>query len=211
MRFILLGPPGAGKGTQADALMKKFDIPMISTGNILREAISNQTPIGLKAKSFMDAGNLVPDDVIIGIVAERINAKDCLGGYILDGVPRTLVQAEALVAQGVKPDVVLNFEIPDDEILVRLGGRRVCPDCKTTYHLKSSPPTKADICDKCAGMLIIRDDDKQETILNRLREYHRETAPLIEYYGSQGVLKTLDGTLSIADTTVELFKVLNVK
>ena len=209
MKIILFGPPGAGKGTQADALMNKLNIPMISTGDILREAINKKTPIGIKAKSFMDAGDLVPDDVIIGIVIDRISKKDCEGGYILDGVPRTLVQAEALDEQGIRPDVVISLEISDDEILSRLGGRRVCPKCKATYHIISNAPTKENVCDSCGGELAIRNDDGRETILNRLNEYHRETEPLKEYYKSQGALKTVDGSLSIAETTEALFLLIN--
>ena len=205
MKLILLGPPGAGKGTQAEALTIKCSIPMISTGEILRDAIKKQTSVGMEAKTYMDAGDLVPDDVIISIVIDRLNEKDCESGYILDGVPRTLVQAKALDERGIKPDAVLSLEIPDEVILERLGGRRVCPDCKATYHLISNPPKKDDTCDKCSSALSTRNDDKQETILHRLQEYHNETEPLKEYYNKQGVLRTVDGTMTIAQTTDALF------
>jgi len=210
MKMILLGPPGAGKGTQADALMKKLGIPAISTGDILRDAVKRKTPVGLKAKSLMDAGELVPDEVIIGIVIERISRQDCAGGYILDGVPRTLIQAEALDEQGIELDVVLSIEISDDEILERLGGRRACPDCNSIFHIESKPPEKDGVCDNCGAALIIRKDDEKETISNRLQAYHRDTEPLKEYYRSKGKLKTVDNIPGIAETTVAMFSVLGI-
>ena len=209
MKLILLGPPGAGKGTQAEALMSKYDIPMVSTGDILRDAINKQTPVGMRAKAIMEAGNLVPDDVIIGIVIDRISKKDCEGGFILDGVPRTLNQAEALDEQGIKPDYVLSLEIPDEEIIKRLGGRRVCPKCRSTYHISSTPPEKEGICDKCDSNLITRSDDNHETILNRLLQYHNETEPLKQHYDLQGKLILIDGAQSIADTTTALLQAIS--
>ena len=210
MKMILLGPPGAGKGTQAEALTKKLGIPAISTGDILRDAVKRQTPIGLEAKSYMDAGGLVPDEVIMGIIIERLSMDDCKEGYILDGVPRTLAQAEALDKQGVEPDVVLSIEISDEEILERLGGRRACPDCKTIFHVISKPPEKDGVCDNCGAALIIRKDDEKETIRNRLQAYHKETEPLKEYYMSKGKLKTVASIYGVAEATAAIFKVLGI-
>ena len=210
MKMILLGPPGAGKGTQADILSKKLNIPTISTGDILRDAVARKTPVGLKAKAFMDAGQLVPDEVIIGIVIDRVSKKDCENGYILDGVPRTLVQAEALDEQGIVLDVALSIEISDDEILERLGGRRACPDCNSIYHIISKPPSADGICDNCGAALIIRKDDKPETIRTRLQAYHSETAPLKEYYKAKGKLKSVDNIQGVAETTAAVLKVLGI-
>ena len=210
MKMILLGPPGAGKGTQAEALVKKLNIPAISTGDILRDAVAKKTPVGLKAKAFMDAGELVPDEVIIGIVIDRVSRKDCENGYILDGVPRTIVQAEALDEQGIELDVVLSIEISDDEILERLGGRRACPDCNSIYHIVSKPPTADGICDNCGADLIIRKDDKQDTIRTRLQAYHAETAPLKEYYKAKGKLKSVENIQGVAETTAAVLKVLGI-
>jgi len=210
MKMVMLGPPGAGKGTQAEALMKKLNIPAISTGGILRDAVKRETPIGLKAKAFMDAGELVPDEVIIGIVIERISRQDCLEGFILDGVPRTLVQAEALDEQGIKFDVVLSIEITDDEILERLGGRRACPECNSVYHIASKPPEKFGICDNCGTALVIRKDDERDTILTRLITYHKETEPLKEYYRSHGKLITVGSIPSVAETTLAIFSLLGI-
>ena len=210
MKLILLGPPGAGKGTQAEILTKKLDIPQISTGDILRDAVKRGTPVGLKAKAIMDAGELVPDDVIIGIVMDRITREDCKNGYILDGMPRTIAQAEALDEQGVVIDAVLSIEVPDEEILIRLGGRRVCPDCGVSYHIESNPPAKDDICDSCSAALIIRKDDEQETIKNRLRAYHKETEPLKEYYKAQGKLSSVRSAALVADTTAAVQKALGI-
>ena len=210
MKMILLGPPGAGKGTQAEALSKKLGIPAISTGDILRDAVARKTPVGLKAKAFMDAGGLVPDDVIIGIFIDRVSKQDCENGYILDGVPRTLVQAEALDEQGVEIDVVLSIEISDDEILDRLGGRRACPDCNSIYHIVSKPPAVEDVCDNCGKALVIRNDDKPETIRTRLQAYHSETAPLKEYYKSKGILKSVENIQGVAETTAAVLKALGI-
>ena len=211
MRLILLGPPGAGKGTQAEALVKKLAVPQISTGDILRDAVKRGTPTGLKAKAYMDAGDLVPDDVIIGVVKERLERQDCDSGYIFDGMPRTLVQAKSLDEQGVIIDIVLSIEVPDEVIISRLGGRRSCPECGIVYHTVTKPPIKEGVCDACFTELITRVDDNAETIKNRLNTYHEQTAPLIDYYKSQGKLKTVDGTLSVADSIVETFKVLGIE
>jgi adenylate kinase len=200
MRLILLGPPGAGKGTQAEALTKMLGVPQISTGNILRDALKQGTPVGQKAKSYMDAGDLVPDDVIIGIVKERLHKPDCEGGYIFDGMPRTIAQAEALDMQGVAIDAVLSIEVPDEEILRRLGGRRSCPACGAIYHIVTKAPLIHGICDACGSVLIIRKDDDPDTIRNRLITYHKETEPLKEYYKSQGKLITVDGVGSVDET-----------
>ena len=211
MRLILLGPPGAGKGTQAEALVKKLQVPQISTGDILRDAVKRGTPVGLKAKAFMDAGDLVPDDVIIGVVKERLERPDCQSGYIFDGMPRTLVQAEALDEQGVVIETVLSIEVPDEVIISRLGGRRSCPECGTVYHVVTKPPEKEGICDVCFTELITRVDDNTETIKNRLNTYHEQTKPLKDYYAAQGKLKTVDGTLSVADSIIETFRVLEIE
>ena len=210
MKMVLLGPPGAGKGTQADALEKKLNVPAISTGDILRDAAAKGTPVGLKAKSFMDAGELVPDEVIIGIVIDRISMKDCSNGYILDGMPRTLVQAEALDEQGIEIDVVLSIEISDDEILERLSGRRACHECKSTYHVVYNPTKDEGICDNCGAELSIRNDDSREAIGTRLRAYQKDTAPLKAYYESQGKLKMLDSIRGVAETTAAIFNVLGI-
>ena len=210
MRLILLGPPGAGKGTLAETLIKKLDVPQISTGDILRSAVKQGTPIGLKAKAYMDAGDLVPDDVIIGVVKERLEEKDCDNGYIFDGMPRTIAQAEALDAQNVTIDAVLSLEVPDEEIIKRLGGRRTCPQCGAIYHVVKKPPGKEGICDVCGAELIIRKDDARETILNRLATYHKETEPLKEYYDKQGKLKTMNGVGSVAQTSAAAFTILGI-
>jgi adenylate kinase len=210
MRLILLGPPGAGKGTQAEALVNKLQVPQISTGDILRDAVKRGTPVGLKAKTYMDAGDLVPDDVIIGVVKERLERPDCQKGYIFDGMPRTLVQAEALDKQGVVIDTVLSIEVPDEVIIARLGGRRSCPECGTVYHVETKPPKKEGICDNCYTKLITRVDDNTETIKNRLQTYHDQTKPLIDYYKAQGKLKTTDGTLNVAESIEETFRVLGI-
>jgi len=197
LKLILLGPPGAGKGTQAELLIKKLSVPQISTGDILRNAVKQGTPIGLKAKAYMDAGNLVPDDVIIGIMKERLTEPDCADGYIFDGIPRTIAQAQALDEQGVAIDAVLSIEVPDEEILIRLGGRRTCPECGTIFHITTKPPKQEGVCDVCGAELIIRKDDHPDTIRNRLATYHKETAPLIDYYKAQGKLKAVSGSGSI--------------
>ena len=200
MKLILLGAPGAGKGTQAEILSAKLGIPTISTGNILRAAITEGTPIGLEAKSYMDAGKLVPDSVIIGIVAQRLERPDCAGGFILDGVPRTIGQAEALDKAGVTFDKVLSIEISDTEIEERMSGRRVCQSCGAPYHVKAKPPKQEGVCDACGGQLAQREDDKAETVRRRLEVYHAETEPLKGFYEGKGILvpvanqDTIEGT-----------------
>ena len=210
MKLILLGPPGAGKGTQADILSKKLDIPTISTGNILRAAVKEGTEIGLKAKSFMDAGKLVPDEVIIGIVAERLQKPDCAKGYILDGVPRTLAQAEAIEKSGITFDAVISLDVSNEEIIGRMSGRRACTACGATYHISAAPSKVEGICDKCGGPLVQRADDKPETVLNRLEVYAKETAALVEFYESRGILKTVANQPTIEATTAEVLKALGM-
>ena len=201
MKLILLGAPGAGKGTQAERLSKELNITTISTGNILRAAIKNGTPTGLKAKSFMDAGQLVPDEVIIGIITERLAEDDCANGYILDGVPRTIAQAEAIESAGIHFDAVVSIEISDETIMERMSGRRVCESCGASYHLVAVPPKQPGVCDSCGGKLVQRKDDAPETVKSRLAVYHKETEPLKDFYQKRGLLKpvenqpTVDGTL----------------
>ena len=201
MKLIMLGAPGAGKGTQAAILSERLGIPTISTGNILRAAVKNGTPVGLQAKSYMDAGKLVPDQVIIGIIAERLAEDDCAKGYILDGVPRTIAQAEALEAAGIQFDCVLDIEVSDDEIVSRMAGRRACTDCGATYHVKAAPPKVDGVCDACGGKLVQRDDDKPETVQGRLTVYHAETEPLKDFYAQRGILKTVENKPTIEETT----------
>ena len=191
MKLILLGAPGAGKGTQAEILCKKLGIPSISTGNILRAAIKDGTPTGIQAKSYIDAGKLVPDEVIIGIVNERLSQDDCAKGYILDGVPRTIAQAEALEKAGVKFDAVVSIEISEDEILRRMSGRRVCEACGSSYNVEAVPPRVEGVCDNCGGKLIQRKDDTPETVRERLKVYHTETEPLVGFYAQRGLLKSV--------------------
>ena len=208
MKLIMLGAPGAGKGTQAAVLSEKLGIPAISTGNILRAAVKNGTPVGLQAKSYMDAGKLVPDDVIIGIVAERVAQSDCRDGYILDGVPRTIAQAEALEEAGITFDKVLSLEISDAEIEERMEGRRVCQSCGAPYHIKAKPPKVEGVCDTCGGPLIQRDDDKPETVLSRLNVYHEKTAPLIDFYQKANLLHSVCGDLSLEEISEAILKAL---
>ena len=201
MKLILLGAPGAGKGTQAGVLCKELDIPTISTGNILRAAIKNGTPVGLQAKAYMDAGKLVPDEVIIGIITERVAQDDCRNGYILDGVPRTIAQAEALEKAGITFDDVISIEISDETIMERMSGRRVCEHCGASYHLVAVPPKTPGVCDKCGGKLIQRHDDEPETVKARLEVYHRETEPLKAFYAQRGLLKSVENQPTVAETS----------
>ena len=210
MKLILLGAPGAGKGTQAEILSAKLGIPTISTGNILRAAVKEGTPIGLEAKRYMDAGQLVPDSVIIGIVAQRLEQPDCAHGFILDGVPRTIGQAEALDAAGVTFDHVLSIEISDEEIEERMEGRRVCQSCGAPYHVKAKPPKREGVCDSCGGALIQRDDDKPETVRHRLEVYHQETEPLKDYYQSKGILVPVANQDTIEGTTQVIMEALQI-
>ena len=208
MKMILLGAPGAGKGTQAEILNKELEIPTISTGNILRAAVKNGTPTGLKAKEYMDAGKLVPDEVIIGVITERLQEEDCAKGYILDGVPRTIAQAEALEKAGIAFDAVVSIEISDEEIMERMGGRRVCEACGSSYHVVAVPPKQEGICDACGGKLVQRKDDAPETVKARLQVYHNETEPLKNFYESRGLLKSVDNLPSVVDMSKSILKAL---
>ena len=208
MKLILLGAPGAGKGTQAEVLCQKLGIPTISTGNILRAAIQEGTPVGLQAKSFMDGGKLVPDEVIIQIVAQRIAQSDCAEGFILDGVPRTIAQAEALDAAGVRFDRVLSLEITDQEIEERMSGRRVCSKCGASFHIHARPTKVEGVCDNCGGPVVQRDDDKPETVRHRLEVYHQQTEPLKDYYQAKGLLTLVDNRPTIEATTQAIMEAL---
>ena len=210
MRLILLGAPGAGKGTQAEILSRILDVPTISTGNILRAAMKNGTPVGLKAKEYVDAGKLVPDDVIIGIIKERLAQPDCGKGYILDGVPRTIPQAQAMEEMGVAVDCALSIEVEDQLIIERMSGRRTCKDCSQTFHIVSNPPKVEGICDFCGGELNIRKDDAPETVKSRLETYHRETEPLKSFYENLGRLKTVENQPSIEATTAAIRNTLGI-
>lgn len=208
MKLILLGAPGAGKGTQADIIKKKLDIPTISTGNILRAAVKNGTPTGLKAKEYMDSGRLVPDDVIIGVITERLQEADCAKGFILDGVPRTIAQAEALEKAGISFDAVVALEVPDEKIVERMGGRRVCESCGSSYHIVNIPPKVAGVCDVCGGKLVQRKDDDPATVRDRLAVYHKETEPLKGFYEARGILKTVADQPTVEGTTQAILTVL---
>ena len=210
MNLILLGAPGAGKGTQAEILCKKLGIPSISTGNILRAAIKDGTPTGVKAKSYIDAGALVPDEVIIGIVDERLSQDDCKNGYILDGVPRTIAQAEALEKAGIKFDAVVSIEISEDEILRRMSGRRVCEACGSSYNVEAVPPRVEGICDNCGGKLIQRKDDTPETVRERLKVYHTETEPLVAFYAARGLLRPVEVADNKEATSRKIMAVLGI-
>ena len=210
MKLILLGAHGAGKGTQAEILSAKLGIPTISTGNILRAAIQEGTPTGLEAKSYMDAGKLVPDSVIIGIVADRLAQPDCANGFILDGVPRTIGQAEALDAAGITFDHVVSIEISDGEIEERMSGRRVCSKCGAPYHVKAKPPKTEGVCDACGGALVQREDDKAETVRSRLVVYHQETEPLKGYYEGKGLLSPVANQSTIEATTKVIMEALGL-
>lgn len=213
MKIIFLGAPGAGKGTQAENAGAKLNIPDISTGEILREAIKTRTATGLQAKEYVDKGGLVPDDIVIGILKERLTRTDCANGFILDGFPRNVPQAEYLEKSGVIIDLVINIHVPDETIIERMTGRRTCPMCGASYHIIYNPSHRGDICGKCEGRLIIRDDDKPEVVIKRLETYHEQTAPLIDFYDKKGVLKTVVGQEEVADTTrltmgiIENFKI----
>ena len=209
MKLILLGAPGAGKGTQAEIICEKLDIPTISTGAILRQAMKDGTEMGLKAKSFIEAGALVPDEVIIGIVKERLAADDCKNGFILDGVPRTIPQAEAIDAMGIEIDMALDIEVPDEMIIERVSGRRVC-SCGASYHVKYKPSAVEGVCDKCGQPLTIRKDDEPQTVLDRLTTYHEQTEPLKDFYRAKGLLVEVEGTGTVAETTEKVLKALGV-
>ena len=210
MRLILLGAPGAGKGTQAEIISEKYGIPAISTGAIIREEIASGSELGKTVKACTESGALVPDEVVIGIVKERLQESDCANGYILDGFPRTIPQAEALDAMGSAVDVVLSIEVDDAEIVKRMSGRRVCEKCGTSYHTEFKIPEKEGICNLCGGNLVIRKDDEPATVLNRLEVYHRETEPLAAYYKAQGKLKTVKGMDTVEKTTKAVFEALEI-
>ena len=201
MKLILLGAPGAGKGTQAEIICQHLNIPAISTGNIIREALNSGTEMGLKAKSYMDSGKLVPDQAVINIIKERLAQDDCKNGFILDGFPRTIAQAEALDRMGIEIDRVIDIEVPDEKITERLSGRRVCGECGASYHLLYKKPQVEGVCDKCRGALVQRKDDQPQTILERLAVYHDQTEPLKGYYEKKGKLFIVEGQEEVADTT----------
>jgi adenylate kinase len=211
MKIIFFGAPGAGKGTQAEIVSEKLSIPAVSTGAIIREAIKNGTDMGKSAKSYIEQGALVPDEVVIGIIKDRLSEKDCENGFILDGFPRTVPQAEALTAMGVEIDVVLNIEVADERIVTRMSGRRTCPGCGATYHIVYKPSEKGDICDKCGAELTIRKDDDPAVVLSRLETYHKETEPLKDYYEKLGILKTVEGQEELNDTTALTLAALGIK
>ena len=198
MKIIMLGAPGAGKGTQAKKIAEKYQIPHISTGDIFRANIKGRTELGMKAKTFMDQGMLVPDEITIGMLMDRIGQEDCINGYVLDGFPRTIPQAEsltkALAERGEKVDYAINVDVPDENIINRMSGRRACLGCGATYHITFNPPVKEGICDTCGQELVLRDDDKPETVKKRLDVYHQQTQPLIDYYKNAEVLAEVDGT-----------------
>lgn len=212
MKIIMLGAPGAGKGTQAKMIADKYNIPHISTGDIFRANIKNGTELGKKAKEYMDKGQLVPDELTLDLVMDRFKQDDCKNGYVLDGFPRTIPQAEALTAalekNGEKVDYAIDVDVPDENIVRRMGGRRACITCGATYHIVYNPTKVEGKCDKCDGELIIRDDDKPETVLNRLDVYHKQTQPLIDYYKSQGILRTVDGTIDMNDVFAAIIDIL---
>ena len=208
MNLILLGAPGAGKGTQAEIICDRFGIPTISTGNILRAAIKEGTEMGLKAKATVEAGGLVSDEIIIGIVKERLAKDDCKNGFILDGVPRTVAQAEALERLGVRIDKVVDIEVRDEAILARLSGRRVCSACGASYHTEYKPSSQEGVCDRCGGQLIVRKDDEPATVMDRLAAYHEQTEPLITFYRERGKLVVVEGQDKVEDTTALLLKAL---
>ena len=212
MKIIMLGAPGAGKGTQADKICAKYNIPHISTGDIFRANIKNNTELGQKAKSYMDKGELVPDELVVDLVVDRIKADDCTNGYVLDGFPRTIQQAEALdaalAAINDKVDYAINVEVPDENIINRMSGRRACVACGATYHIVHIPTKVEGVCDKCGAELILRDDDKPETVKNRLNVYHEQTQPLIDYYTAKNVLHEVDGTKAMEDVFSSIVSIL---
>ncbi len=212
MKIVMLGAPGAGKGTQAKKISEKFSIPHISTGDIFRANIKNGTELGKKAKVYMDQGLLVPDELVVDLVVDRLKQEDCKNGYILDGFPRTIPQAEALdnalTAIGEKMDYAINIEVPDDYIINRMAGRRACVSCGGTYHIVNIPTKVEGICDVCGGTLILREDDKPETVKKRLDVYHEQTQPLVDYYQGKGILVDVDGTKDLLDLFNEIIDIL---
>ncbi|MBD5485829.1 MAG: adenylate kinase [Lachnospiraceae bacterium] len=213
MKIIMLGAPGAGKGTQAKMIAEKYEIPHVSTGDIFRANIKNGTQLGMEAKQYMDQGLLVPDELTVKILLDRVAKEDCKNGYVLDGFPRTIPQAEvldkALSQLGDKIDYAINVDVPDENIVRRMGGRRACLSCGATYHIEHVPPKTEGICDSCGQELVLRDDDKPETVQNRLNVYHEQTQPLIEFYSKKGVLQTVDGTLDMNDVFEAIVTVLS--
>ncbi|MEE0691438.1 MAG: adenylate kinase [Lachnospiraceae bacterium] len=212
MKIVMLGAPGAGKGTQAKMIAAKYEVPHISTGDIFRANIKNGTELGKKAKEYMDQGLLVPDELTVDLVIDRLSQEDCAKGYILDGFPRTIPQAEALDAalskRGEKMDYAIDVDVPDENIVNRMSGRRACTGCGATYHIVHNPSKKGDVCEVCGETLILRDDDKPETVQKRLTVYHEQTQPLIDYYTQQGILKTVDGTQDLNDVFTDVTKIL---
>ena len=212
MKIIMLGAPGAGKGTQAARIAKEFGIPHVSTGDIFRANIKNGTELGVKAKSYMDKGQLVPDEVTIEMLLSRIAEEDCREGYVLDGFPRTIAQAESLKKsleeKGQKIDCAINIDVPDSAIVERMSGRRSCPACGASFHVKFNPPKAEGVCDLCGAALVQRDDDRPETVAKRLEVYHEQTKPLVEYYGNDGILKTVDGTKTADEVFCAISEVL---
>ncbi len=212
MKIIMLGAPGAGKGTQAIMIAEKYGIPHISTGDMFRANIKNNTPLGVEAKKYMDQGALVPDELTVKILLDRVAQDDCKNGYVLDGFPRTIPQAEvlekALSEINDKIDYAVNVDVPDENIIKRMGGRRACVKCGSTYHIEHVPPKKEGICDNCGEKLILRDDDKPETVKNRLNVYHTQTQPLIDFYSNKGVLKSVDGTQKMDDVFNSIVEIL---
>jgi len=212
MKIIMLGAPGAGKGTQAQMMAEKYSIPQISTGDIFRANIKNQTELGKKAKSYIDAGELVPDQLTCDLVVDRLSQDDCANGYILDGFPRTIAQADALTqaleAQGTKIDYAIDIEVDDAKIVDRMSGRRTCQGCSASYHIKYKAPKTEGICDKCGEKLILREDDKPETVQHRLDVYHKQTQPLIDYYKKQGCLSSIDGMKDVSEVFADICAVL---
>ena len=213
MKIIMLGAPGAGKGTQAKMIAEKFNIPHISTGDIFRANIKNGTELGKKAKEFMDKGQLVPDELTVEILLDRVAADDCKNGYVLDGFPRTIPQADVLDKEltklGDKVDFAINVDVPDENIVRRMSGRRACLKCGATYHIEHIPPKKEGICDTCGSELVQRDDDKPETVQNRLSVYHEQTQPLIDYYNKKNILKSVDGTKDMQEVFSDIVDILN--
>ena len=213
MKIVMLGAPGAGKGTQAQMLAKKYDIPHVSTGDIFRMNIKNGTELGLEAKKYMDQGLLVPDELTVRILLDRVAKDDCKNGYVLDGFPRTIPQAnvleDALTKLGDKIDYAVNVDVPDENIIRRMGGRRACLACGATYHIEHVPPKKEGICDKCGQELVLRDDDKPETVKNRLQVYKEQTQPLIDFYTERGVLHNVDGTKDMNEVFEAIVAILN--
>lgn len=212
MKIIMLGAPGAGKGTQAKMIAEKYHIPHVSTGDIFRANIKNGTELGMEAKKYMDKGQLVPDELTVKILLDRVAREDCRDGYVLDGFPRTIPQAqvleEALAERDEKVDYAINVDVPDENIVRRMAGRRACLKCGATYHVEHIPPRQEGICDTCGSELVLRDDDKPETVLKRLQVYHNQTQPLIDFYTSRDVLRTVDGTADMKDVFAEIVKVL---